>query len=396
MADNHYSHSVVLQHHNRMFREMLAALLSHEPDIVLAGSAASGPELVQLCDLRRPSVALFEADTPRWSNERLVSLLLPPGRTMRTIGLHKSLPTAHIIRAYEAGVSALVPYVKGLAPLLEAIRAPTLDVEAARAKQGNDALTQRELEVLYLVCAGYQPRQIGVELGISPHTVDRHKQGIYAKLAVHNEAQAAGKAVRLGLLASKAHPEQHSSPRPAIEPGVTLRPSDGPIAQRAREVLDAGQIAVLDGAAPVQVLIDPPVGGWHADNGEILVLTTTEPDQHHVTQALTEGVAILPVSRMDSLLVLAVRMAMHGYLAVSSAHLRGGNGQQWQPTLTPREHEILTAISRGNSTKQIARLLGISVRTVENLQSNLFRKLRVHRKAAALIVAQDLGLLQEE
>jgi DNA-binding NarL/FixJ family response regulator len=89
-------------------------------------------------------------------------------------------------------------------------------------------------------------------------------------------------------------------------------------------------------------------------------------------------------------------MAMQGYLAVSSAYLRGGNGQQWQPTLTPREREILTAISHGNSTKQIARLLGISVRTVENLQSNLFRKLRVHRKAAALIAAHDLGLLQEE
>jgi DNA-binding CsgD family transcriptional regulator len=35
------------------------------------------------------------------------------------------------------------------------------------------------------------------------------------------------------------------------------------------------------------------------------------------------------------------------------------------------------------------------VRTVENLQGNLFRKLRVHRKAAALVVAHELGLLEE-
>jgi len=46
--------------------------------------------------------------------------------------------------------------------------------------------------------------------------------------------------------------------------------------------------------------------------------------------------------------------------------------------LTGREREIVAAIAAGQSTKQTARLLGISVRTVENLQGNLFRKLGVH------------------
>jgi DNA-binding CsgD family transcriptional regulator len=40
-------------------------------------------------------------------------------------------------------------------------------------------------------------------------------------------------------------------------------------------------------------------------------------------------------------------------------------------------------------------MLGISIRTVENLQSNLFKKLRVHSRAAALVAAHDLGLLDE-
>src|SRR5262249_17922205 len=68
--------SVVLQHENRLVREMLAGHLEREPGIVLAGTAPSGPELIQLCNLRRPAVVVYEADTPRWSNERLVSLLL--------------------------------------------------------------------------------------------------------------------------------------------------------------------------------------------------------------------------------------------------------------------------------------------------------------------------------
>ena len=67
--------SVVLQHHNRLFREMLAAHLAREPDITMLGTAASGPELIQLCDLRRPTVALFEADAPRWSTVTTATIL---------------------------------------------------------------------------------------------------------------------------------------------------------------------------------------------------------------------------------------------------------------------------------------------------------------------------------
>ena len=398
MADTH-SHTVVLQHHSRIFREMLAALLDREPDIDVVGTTAWGSDLVQLCTLRRPSTALFEADQPRWSNERLVSRLLPPGRSMRTIGLHQSLPAAQIVLAYEAGVSALVPYPKGMEALLEAIRTPTLLVEAARARRKTETLTSRESEVLYLLCAGCTPKQIGIELGISPSTVDRHKRGIYTKLDVHNEAHAAGNAFRLGLLAPGADTARDGASGEPTRLRVLLRPPDGPIARRAREVLDAGLITVLeDEAAPVEILINP-VGGWRTIDRHTVVLTSEEPSRHRVKHAAAVGATVLPVSRVDSLLVPAVRLAAEGYLAVKPTYLptagtSGGEEQRWQLKLTPREHEILNAIAQGESAKQIARRLGISVRTVENLQGNLFRKLRVHRKAAAVIVAHDLGLLE--
>ncbi|WP_173123882.1 response regulator transcription factor [Kibdelosporangium persicum] len=410
--------SIVLQHHNRLFREMLAAHLAREPDITVLGTAASGPELVQLCDLRRPAVALFEADAPRWSNERLVSLLLPPGRLMRMIGLHQSLTTAHVIRAYEAGVSALVPYSGGLEPLLAAIRAPSSAIETARAKRGGgDALTQRELEVLYLVCAGYPPRQIGLELGISPHTVENHKQRIFTKLGVHSQAHAAASAVRLGLL-SHAQPARPDGGTAERRPGlrVVLAKTGGPIAGRARQVLDKHHIIVLDkenvpkrraecdtvDESAVTVLIDPPTSEWRGRRGRgVVVITSQEPKHHLVAQAVATGVTVLPVSGVDDLLAPAVEAANVGYVLLSAAHSRAVLGPQdvewrrWQLALTPREQEILSAIAQGHTTKQTARLLGISVRTVENLQGNLFRKLRVHRKAAALAVAHELGLLDE-
>jgi DNA-binding NarL/FixJ family response regulator len=61
--------------------------------------------------------------------------------------------------------------------------------------------------------------------------------------------------------------------------------------------------------------------------------------------------------------------------------------------LTPRERQILHSIDRGESVKQTARSLGISPKTVENLQSRLFSKLDVRNRARAVSHAHGLGIL---
>src|SRR2546430_15189284 len=114
---------------------MWAGHLEREPGIILAGTAPSGPELIQVCNLRRPSVAVFEADTPRWSNERLVSLLLQSGRDMRMVGVHDALPTAYVIRAHDPGGSAPVSYTSGLGALPQARKETLLPIKTAPAKR---------------------------------------------------------------------------------------------------------------------------------------------------------------------------------------------------------------------------------------------------------------------
>ena len=432
--------SVALQHQNRLVREMLAGHLMREPGITLAGTAQSGPELIQLCNLRRPSVAVFELDAPRWSNERLVSLLTQSSHQLRMIGVHDSLAAPYIIRAYEAGISALVSYASGLETLLDAIRNPSLPVEAARARrEDGNKLTERELQVLYLITAGYSPKQVATELEISPHTVENHKQRIFAKLDVHNQAHAAASAARLGLMPrtvplAPKHPRAAAKRRRRV--GVALRDPAGRLALRIQRLLADQSIPLVSGPmldgptadgsggtargetgdqhvgaehdVVVTVMVDParyerPAGPGRA--GELVVVTSRELSNPEVGQALAAGVTTVPASRVDDLLVPAIRAAAQGYTLVSANQLRAvlgpsgagaaaGGWQRWELALTPREREILMAICRGQATKQTARQLGISVRTVENLQSNLFRKLRVHSRAAAVAAAHDLGLLE--
>lgn len=61
-------------------------------------------------------------------------------------------------------------------------------------------LTARELEVLRLISQGLSNPQMAALLGLSPHTVKRHVDHIFAKLAVNDRAQAAVWAARQGLV----------------------------------------------------------------------------------------------------------------------------------------------------------------------------------------------------
>jgi LuxR family maltose regulon positive regulatory protein len=63
-----------------------------------------------------------------------------------------------------------------------------------------EPLTERELEVLYLICAGKSNQEIADELFIALDTVKRHANNLYGKLGVKRRAQAIMEARRLGLV----------------------------------------------------------------------------------------------------------------------------------------------------------------------------------------------------
>lgn len=61
-----------------------------------------------------------------------------------------------------------------------------------------------------------------------------------------------------------------------------------------------------------------------------------------------------------------------------------------RPRLTKREAEVLRLIRRGVSGKQIARLLGISPKTVENHKARIYSKLGVPNQTAAAAMAVEM------
>lgn len=69
-----------------------------------------------------------------------------------------------------------------------------------------------------------------------------------------------------------------------------------------------------------------------------------------------------------------------------------GSAARAFPTLTDREREVLEMIAAGKGNATIAHELVISLKTVRNHVSNIFTKLQVSDRAAAIIKAREAGL----
>ena len=73
-----------------------------------------------------------------------------------------------------------------------------------------------------------------------------------------------------------------------------------------------------------------------------------------------------------------------------------GNSRLAPPPLTERELEVIRALARGMSDRQIAQSLGISEKTVRNHTSNIYRKLHIFDRTQAVIYAVREGVIDVE
>jgi DNA-binding NarL/FixJ family response regulator len=132
------------------------------------------------------------------------------------------LPVPHAVAVYESADESLAVRCGGLgigaAVVLDAEPSALLDtlageladagpvvVTAPPARRAQPSLlTERETEVLQLIAEGLTTKDVSVQLGISPKTVENYKQHMFSKLGVQSRAHAVAVGSRLGLLAAAA------------------------------------------------------------------------------------------------------------------------------------------------------------------------------------------------
>ncbi|HPO20751.1 MAG TPA: LuxR C-terminal-related transcriptional regulator [Rubrivivax sp.] len=202
--------------------------------------------------------------------------------------------------------------------------------------------------------------------------------------------------------------------------GLTALLSRDPSLSVAGDAADAGQaqrraaelqpdLILLDNHLPgVSGIAALPALRQAAPAARILMLTVSE-DEADLAAALRAGACgyLLKTIEGDAL-VGAIHRAMRGASVVAEeltdklvAALRAGSPPAAEPEaappsplaqLSPREREILRAIARGASNKEIARELGIAETTVKIHVQHVLRKLGVSSRVQAAVLATAQGL----
>jgi DNA-binding NarL/FixJ family response regulator len=123
-------------------------------------------------------------------------------------------------------------------------------------------------------------------------------------------------------------------------------------------------------------------------NQRVVVLSMHEEDQY-VVEAMKAGAAgyVTKNSASDQL-IQAIRRVVEGELFVSPAAsqslLRQFRAPQAEPPharLTPREREVFDHLVRGRKMSDIARRLGLSIKTVSTHKTNLLHKMQAETAA---------------
>ncbi|MGW5411902.1 response regulator [Actinomadura geliboluensis] len=188
-------------------REGLRGMLAAEPDIEVAGEAASGDEAVALVPRVRPDVVLMDLRMPSGDGVSAIERL--PGH--RILVLTTFQDDADIVRAIEAGAAGYLLKDASRADLAAAVRdvaagrrvlSPEVSARLAAVDQtpAPPVLSAREAEVLALVAEGLTNAQIGERLYIGQATVKTHLLRIFTKLGVSDRTAAVMTALQHGLI----------------------------------------------------------------------------------------------------------------------------------------------------------------------------------------------------
>jgi DNA-binding NarL/FixJ family response regulator len=131
-----------------------------------------------------------------------------------------------------------------------------------------------------------------------------------------------------------------------------------------------------------------------------MIVLSVHDSEEYAFHALRSGaVGYLPKSAASAELEVAIERVLQGekYLSPSiapEASLELSKSAVEPITdLTPRQVEVLTLISAGSSTKDIARTLNISVKTVETHRAQLMERLNIHDVAGLVRYAIKKGLV---
>jgi two-component system response regulator NreC len=200
-----------------VMRAGLRAIIEDEPDIVLAGEAATGEEALKLAVQNMPDIVLMDIGLQGMDGIEATRQLKKLAPQVQVLILTVYEDESFLREAIQAGAAGYIIKRAAQDELIAAIHAVSRgdmyihpgvtrllvrDFSASEKseKAALQTLTPRELEVMRYIIRGYTNRQIAETLFISTRTVEGHRASLFGKLDLKNRVELIEFAERNGLI----------------------------------------------------------------------------------------------------------------------------------------------------------------------------------------------------
>jgi DNA-binding NarL/FixJ family response regulator len=191
-----------------LLREGIAAVIVGEQDIELVAEGASGEDAIRLFRTHRPDIVLMDLQMPGMNGIEAMAKIRGEFPQARFIVLTTYQGDAQALRALKTGASGYLLKSMLRKELMNAIRTvhagrrcipPEIAAELAEHVM-DDALSDREVEVLRRVATGTSNKLIADQLNVSEATVKGHMKSILSKLGANDRTHAVTIAMKRGFI----------------------------------------------------------------------------------------------------------------------------------------------------------------------------------------------------
>jgi DNA-binding NarL/FixJ family response regulator len=194
---------ILLVDDHRMFRQSVGKILSMEETLVVVGEASNGLEVLELLESTKPDIILMDISMPVMDGIEATRRIMEKYSSIKIIALTSYCDEAYYFSMLEAGAKGFVLKSGSINDLLTAIdevaaggcwfsaalmQKVVTSLSIKSRNQEEPVLSEREKEIVGLICKSMTNEQIGNELHISLDTVKWHRSHIMAKTSCANTA----------------------------------------------------------------------------------------------------------------------------------------------------------------------------------------------------------------
>lgn len=209
---------VIIADDHAVVRQGIRTVLEDMPGLEVLAEAGDGEEVLGLLADHQPDLLLLDISMPRKTGLEVAKELRGQGSELGILVLSMHDNPEYVLEAVRAGADGYILKDVGPAELRDAVQAVAEgreyftdrvthqlsvalreELERERQRSKLDQLTGREREVLVRVAKGRTNREIAEEFGISPRTVETHRERVMAKLRIRTVAGLTRFVVENGL-----------------------------------------------------------------------------------------------------------------------------------------------------------------------------------------------------